>query len=65
MGEPRGEYVVIVSPPNKETPTGDLITQLKSAIACGAEMKDAIKKVAKDNGVPKDVVYKLSLEIKD
>ncbi|MCI8325845.1 MAG: 16S rRNA (cytidine(1402)-2'-O)-methyltransferase [Clostridia bacterium] len=65
VGEPRGEYVVIVSPPNKETPTGDLLTQLKSAIACGAEMKDAIKKVAKDNGVPKDVVYKLSLEIKD
>ena len=56
---------MIVSPPNKETPTGGLLTQLKSAIACGAEMKDAIKKVAKDNGVPKDVVYKLSLEIKD
>ncbi|MDE6550086.1 MAG: 16S rRNA (cytidine(1402)-2'-O)-methyltransferase [Clostridia bacterium] len=65
VGEPRGEYVVIVAPPAKERPQDDLMSQLKSELALGVDKKEAVKKVAKDNGVPKDVVYKLALEIND
>lgn len=59
--EPRGEYVVIVHAPEfeeKEMPTGSIEDQVNAFIAEGLSKKDAIKQVAKLNGLPKDEVYK-------
>lgn len=59
--EPRGEYVVIVHAPEfeeKEMPTGSIEDQVNALIAEGLSKKDAIKQVAKSNGLPKDEVYK-------
>lgn len=59
--EARGEYVVIVHAPEEvgETkPEGSIEEQVNALIAAGASKKDAIKQIAKQNGLPKDEVYK-------
>lgn len=59
--EARGEYVVIVHAPEnieKEKPSGSIEEQVEELIAGGLSKKDAIKQVAKNNGLPKDEVYK-------
>lgn len=64
---PKGEYVVIVEASEdcgkivkSELP---IVQQVEQAINSGLTKKDAIKKVARDNGVPKDDVYKVTLDI--
>ena len=59
--EARGEYVVIVHASEKEEkskPEGSIEEQVGALIASGVSKKDAIKQVAKQNGLPKDEVYK-------
>ena len=59
--EPKGEYVVIVHAPEQieiSKPEGSIEEQVGALIAAGVSKKDAIKQVAKANGVPKDIVYK-------
>lgn len=59
--EARGEYVVIVHAPEnveEEKPEGSIEEQVNALIAEGVSKKDAIKQVAKLNGLPKDEVYK-------
>lgn len=59
--EPRGEYVVIVHAPEvieEQKPQGSIEEQVNQLIAEGVSKKDAIKQVAKNNGLPKDEVYK-------
>ena len=61
--EPRGEYVLVV----EGAPEGDtkedwsdmsIEEHVESYIASGMSKMDAIKAVAKDRGVPKNVIYK-------
>lgn len=59
--EARGEYVVIVHAPEnagEEKPDGSIEEQVNALMAEGVSKKDAIKQVAKLNGLPKDEVYK-------
>lgn len=59
--QPRGEYVLIVNAPGfveKRAPEGSIEEQVQSLIDDGMSKKDAIKQVAKQNGLPKDEVYK-------
>ena len=59
--EARGEYVVIVHAPEEieeSRPEGSIEEQVNALIAAGISKKDAIKQVAKQNGLPKDEVYK-------
>lgn len=59
--EARGEYVVIVHAPEtfeEQRPEGSIEEQVAALIAAGVSKKDAIKQVAKQNGLPKDEVYK-------
>lgn len=59
--EARGEYVVIVHAPEiaeESKPEGSIEEQVGALIASGVSKKDAIKQVAKQNGLPKDEVYK-------
>ncbi|MDE5618133.1 MAG: 16S rRNA (cytidine(1402)-2'-O)-methyltransferase [Clostridia bacterium] len=63
IGNPRGEYVVIVGKPAPSKPQGDIMSQLRQAIEVGMDKKSAIKKVAKDNNLPKDAVYKVAMSI--
>jgi len=62
---PRGEYVVIVECADKKevAPIGSLKEQLVRLINGGVDKKSAIKQVAKDNGVAKDEVYKIAIEL--
>ncbi len=60
--EPRGEYVLVVEG-STETVKDDFLDMsikehVESYIAMGMDKKDAIKAVAKDRGVPKNVIYK-------
>lgn len=57
----RGEYVVIVHAPDRieeQKPVGTIEEQVEALIASGVSKKDAIKQVARQNGLPKDEVYK-------
>lgn len=58
--DPRGEFVVLVSPneATAEAPSWDeLIDQVKTSVDQGKSKKDAIKQVAKANGVSKNELY--------
>lgn len=59
--EPKGEYVLLIGADEtpQPKPQGTLKEQVERLIAGGTNKKDAIKQVAKLNGVPKDEVYKL------
>lgn len=58
---PKGEYVLLVRSEEKreDAPQGTLKEQAEALISAGVSKKDAVKRVARDNGVPKDEVYKL------
>ena len=69
--EPRGEYVLIVEG-TTDTPIGDEISELCALppsehvakyIADGISKMDAIKKAAKDRGVPKSTLYKELIDV--
>lgn len=66
IGEPRGEYVVIVMPavksPDTETPIREQVLNL---INSGLDKKEAIKCVAKSLGVNKNEIYQLVMDIKE
>lgn len=58
--DPRGEYVVLVSPNTKETETLSweaLIQKVKALVAKDTSKKDAIKQVAKQYHVSKNELY--------
>lgn len=62
IDEPKGEYVLLIGAASAEEqkPQGSLKEQLAAMIASGVDKKEAVKRVAKFNGVPKDTVYKLT-----
>ncbi|MDE6189507.1 MAG: 16S rRNA (cytidine(1402)-2'-O)-methyltransferase [Clostridia bacterium] len=66
-GEAKGEYVLIVEAgeeKQEEKPLESIEDQLKQLLDSGVEKKEAIKQVAKRNGLAKDDVYKVAVEIK-
>lgn len=65
--EPRGEYVIFVEGKAEASPYLDLSPEehLKIYLDAGMDKKQAIKKVASERGVPKDEIYKLTLEKKN
>lgn len=62
--QPKGEYVVIISPQPKAAPKGEPLQRVKQLIADGIDKKEAIKITARERGVPKDEIYKLTLDLK-
>jgi 16S rRNA (cytidine1402-2'-O)-methyltransferase len=63
QNEPRGEYVLVVEGAPESTSKEDwsnmsVEEHVESYIAAGMSKMDAIKAVAKDRGVPKNVIYK-------
>ena len=67
-GEKRGEYVLIIEGAGEsENPLNSLSVEahLLSYMRGGMDKKDAIKRVAKDRGVPKSEIYKYSVNIGD
>jgi 16S rRNA (cytidine1402-2'-O)-methyltransferase len=63
LGEPRGEYVVVVAgKPAEDTPVDDegVRAALRAAIAGGASKRDAAASVASELGVPKNHAYSLA-----
>jgi len=65
IGEPKGEYVLIIDKGEEviEKPAKSIVEQLKELLDNGIDKKEAIKKVAKLNGLPKDEVYKQALNL--
>ena len=63
--EPRGEYVVIVEGKDFASDLCSLSIEehLKCNMDKGMTKKDAIKLTAAERNVPKDVVYKVALQI--
>ena len=67
-GEKRGEYVLIIEGAGEaENPLNSLSVEahLLSYMRGGMDKKDAIKRVARDIGVPKSEIYKYSVDIGD
>lgn len=59
---PKGEYVIVIEgakEPEKEIWWQDMTVSehIEKYLSCGDDQKDAIKKVAKDRGVPKREIY--------
>ena len=61
--EPLGEYVLVVYNQSYFKPKEDIKVQLKNAILSGIEKNEAIKMVAKQNGIKKSDVYKIALDL--
>lgn len=64
VGEPRGEYVIVVEGASLSAAYLDLTEEehVKMYLEQGIDKKDAIKKVAKERGVPKSSLYKYTIE---
>ena len=62
--EPKGEYVIIVAGAAERSSLLELSPQehLAHYLAEGLDKKDAVKRVASERGVAKDVIYKLTIE---
>lgn len=64
-GEKRGEYVLLVEgAPKQENPLNELseIEHIRYYTEQGMDKKEALKRAAKDRGVPKSVLYKFTIE---
>ena len=61
--EPRGEFVIVVEGVSDDDKFANLTLEehLDSYIKAGMDKKEALKKVAKERGVPKSELYKLTL----
>lgn len=62
---PKGEYVLIVECAEQEesVPQGSIEDQLDELIKSGVDKKAAVKQVAKANGLTKDEVYKIAINM--
>ena len=63
---PRGEYVLIVggaAPKVQEAPSmEDCIARVSALRDTGLSMKDAVKQVSKENGIPRNTLYDAALQ---
>ena len=61
--EPKGEYVLLVEKGEKVDVNKDLTEKqlIEKYILDGLDKKDALKKVAKERGIPKSELYKLTI----
>lgn len=61
--EPKGEYVLLVEKGEKEDANKDLTEKqlIEKYILDGLDKKEALKKVAKERGIPKSELYKLTI----
>jgi 16S rRNA (cytidine1402-2'-O)-methyltransferase len=66
VGEPRGEYVIVIdgAPPAPPASDEDIGTALAAELATGAGRKVAVASVAADLGVPRRRVYDLALRLR-
>lgn len=62
--EPRGEYVILVSPPVAREITDELIEEQLAEALETQTLRDASKVIAADLGVPKSRVYDLGLKLR-
>lgn len=61
--EPKGEYVIVVSPSEKKVDNDmDIVDNVDLYINSGLSMMDAIKKVARERKVAKNIIYKEYIE---
>lgn len=66
LGEPRGEYVIVLEGASGESPPADddaIRTALRTALAAGTSKRDAVTEVAAQLGVPKKQVYALAIPL--
>jgi 16S rRNA (cytidine1402-2'-O)-methyltransferase len=62
--ETRGEFVIVVAPPDDEAaPSAETIDDMLRGALAGASLKDAVAAVAEASGLPRRDVYKRALEL--
>ena len=59
----KGEFVLILMPKKQEEFVIDIKAELQNKIESGIKMSQAVKEVAKENNLPKNQVYKESLDM--
>lgn len=66
LGEPRGEYVVVVGPsPSPAAPTDEEIeTAIDAALGSGQSTRDTADRVAEQLGIPRRAAYAVAVERK-
>ena len=64
MGEPKGEYVLLVEGGKMENDNLNLTEKehIELYLSQGFDKKEALKKVAKERGVSKSSLYKYTIE---
>ena len=60
----KGEFVIVVERGNSEINYQELIGKVSELVQLGISSKDAIKKIAKDYKVSKNILYDLYEEVK-
>jgi len=65
--EPRGEYVLLVEGAEEVDESAQMTAKehLEKYLNEGMDKKEAVKKVAKERGVPKNEIYKIALDIEE
>jgi len=66
-GPPKGEVVIVVGPPD-ETPrelTADALDDLLHAALADGSLRDAVRRVVDETGLPKKTVYDRAVALKD
>ncbi|MGN1235444.1 MAG: 16S rRNA (cytidine(1402)-2'-O)-methyltransferase [Christensenellaceae bacterium] len=67
-GEKRGEYVLVVAPPAQAENALSALSEIEHIryyMNLGCDKKEALKRAARDRGVPKSALYPFAIELKE
>ncbi len=65
QNEPRGEFVLIITPPQEKKSSADDIKEILRKRLCETSLKTAVKEISAEYKLPKNDVYAMALELKD
>lgn len=65
QNEPRGEFVLIIAPPQEKKSSADDIKEILRKRLGETSLKTAVKEISAEHKLPKNDVYAMALELKD
>lgn len=64
-GDPKGEVVIVIAPPDEKQETDIDVTGLLGKLLAEMSLKDAVAEVAEISKLPRQQVYKMAIELKN
>lgn len=65
QNEPRGEFVLIIAPPQEKQSSADDIKEILRKRLSETSLKTAVKEISAEYKLPKNDIYAMALELKD